>query len=159
MDKQVDIKFKKNENLIGRYVEIQLEVFDLDIRHKLGQSVPALPKIEGKLLKRCLTWTWTYMAELKEPMFLDIDGIPEETRKKISAYYIWISPSYALSSDELNRRDNIYLQIKEKGKIRVGVFYLENPDSAPSELAVGKELASFTEATPTIGGGIMILKK
>lgn len=149
----------KSKNLIGRIVEIQLEAYDLDIRHKLRQPVPQLPKIECNMLKRCLTWTWTYVAELKEPLFLDIDGIKEETRKKMSARYIWISPSYALKDPELNRRDNIYLQVMEKGRISVGVFYLDDPNTVPSELAVGKELDSFTKNTPTIGGGIMTLKK
>ena len=159
MDRPMSTEPKESKNLIGRDVEIQLEVYDLDIRQKLGQPVPELPKIECRLVKRCFTWTWTYIAQLKEPLFLDIEGIKEETRKKMSAYYIWISPSYAHTDDSINRQDNIYSQIMQKGKIECGVFYLEDPNILPSELAVGKELDSFTEATPTIGSGVMTLKK
>jgi len=144
------------KTLIGKDVEIELEVFDLDVRQKIGKSIPELPKIQCRLIKRILTWTWNYIAELKEPLNLNLDGIQQEAQKKMTAYYIRISPSYSYKD---NKKDNIYAELLEKGKVDVGVFYLEDPSSVPNEMVVGPELDKFSAATPTIGGGIVRLAK
>ena len=81
------------DHLIGRNVEINLCVSDVERYRHRGEQIPLLPKIRGKLIKRIKTWTWCYIMELTEPVFLDQEGINEKVRNKYSTRFVKVLPN------------------------------------------------------------------
>lgn len=150
----------KIEHLIGRNVEIELRT-DPEKYYRVGKAVPVLPKIRAKLLKRLKTWTWCYLAELTEPLFLDQEGITEKARKKYSTKFIKILPNIL---DSEKSEDGLYLRLVKQGKSLTDVIisYVEDPSDVPNELKTaerpsGKGVDPYFEKMPPIASGMIKL--
>ena len=154
------MKIEKVEHLIGRDVEIELRT-DPEKYYMAGKAVPILPKVRGKLLKRIKTWTWCYIAELTEPVFLDREGVNEKARKKYSTRFVKILPNI---TDSEKAEDGLYLRLVKQGKTLTDVIvsYVEDPNDVPNELKTaerpsGKGADPYFEKMPPIASGMIKL--
>lgn len=142
-------------DLMGKTFRIQLYT-DPEPYTYSKKPVPILPLIEGKLIRRIHASTWSYLAELSAPLFLDIDGVNEKAKKKISAGYIEILPKIIYSK---RRDDNLAIELAQGKKMDVVVSYVEDPAEVPNELLTGETVDPFFEKMPVIASGIMTLKE
>ena len=142
-------------SIIGKSFLIQL-CTDAEPYTRQGKKAPILPFVKGHLIRKIHTWTWCYLAELSDPLFLDVEGIGEEARKKISANYIKILPSVVWSE---RKKDNLAIKLRQGDEMYVSVFYVEEPKEVPNELLTGEVADPFFEKMPTIASGIMSLKE
>ncbi len=147
-------KIPQTPNLVGKMFRIQLHT-DPEPYTYNKKPVPILPAIEGKLIRRIHTWTWCYLAELTEPLFLDIEGVHEKARKKTSTRFIKILPSVIWSK---RRDDNLGIELPEGKTMDVTVSYVDDPAAVPNELATGETVDPFFEKIPVISGGSITLK-
>lgn len=146
---------QQDGNLLGVNVEIQLYCAN-DVNDRLGIPNPTLPRIECRLVKRIFSFTWNYLAELKEPLFLDREGVHDAARKKIMARYVKIVPIYTYKD---MKQDNIYLRVQSDGEVNVIVSYVEDMLDVPNELLIGEVCDPYFSKMPVISSGTLVLKK
>lgn len=147
---------RKMRDLIGQRVEIELYVTDGAMSYRRGpypRPIPQLPKIQGKLIKRVLVpyGSWSYIAQLNEPLALDCEGIGEKARALYSTAFLLIVPD---SNTSNFNKDSIFEKLSQGKASDSIVSAVKDPDKIPSEIA--KDDPAW-ENFPSISSGIVRL--
>ncbi len=135
---------KDSGNLIGKKVRLRLQPHDKETLEKLRRPLPKMPIVTGTMVKRFFSFNWGYVVELNEPLFLDIDGISETTRRVDHAKFIGVTYGRVSLFDG---KDPFYLELtgksdiskkmcsrSEEGEIGTFVIYINDPTTIPNEI-------------------------